>query len=117
MGLTHQGGIATFCFYENPVTDIYFSLKPGYEELAPEMIAYADEHMPQKEGERQMIMFGGQTALINAARKLGYRQVHERCDMWFDFQDRLDYPLPEGFHFAAPKDYDEMDILEERIIP
>ena len=38
-----NGEIVAFCFYENPVTDIYFSLKPGYEELAPEMTAYADE--------------------------------------------------------------------------
>ena len=37
-----NGEIVAFCFYENPVTDIYFSLKPGYEELAPEMTAYAD---------------------------------------------------------------------------
>lgn len=43
-----NGEIVAFCFYENPVTDIYFSLKPGYEELAPEMITYADKHMPQE---------------------------------------------------------------------
>lgn len=36
-----KGEIVAFCFYENPVTDIYFSLKPGYEELAPQMLAYA----------------------------------------------------------------------------
>ncbi len=45
--------ILPFCFYENPVTDIYFGLKPGYEELAPEMVAYADEQMPIKAGEQQ----------------------------------------------------------------
>jgi hypothetical protein len=26
--------IVAFCFTENPVTDIYFSLRPGYEMLA-----------------------------------------------------------------------------------
>ncbi len=26
--------IVAFCFYENPVTDIYFCLKPGYEKLS-----------------------------------------------------------------------------------
>lgn len=30
----NNGKIVAFCFYENPMTDIYFSLKPGYEELA-----------------------------------------------------------------------------------
>ena len=29
-----DGEIVAFCFYENPVTDIYFCLKPGYEKLA-----------------------------------------------------------------------------------
>lgn len=101
-----KGEIVAFCFYENPVTDIYFSLKPGYEELAPQMLAYADGHMPQKDGERQMILFGGQTALMNAAKELGYCQVYERFDMQFDFGDVLDYPLPEGFHFVKPEEYD-----------
>ena len=32
--------VVAFCFYEAPVTDIYFSLQPGYEELASEIIAY-----------------------------------------------------------------------------
>ena len=101
-----NGEIVAFCFYENPVTDIYFSLKPGYEELAPQMAAYADEHMLQKNGERRLILFGGQTALINAAKELGYRQVSERTDMQFDFEDVLDYPLPEGFHFVKPEEYE-----------
>ena len=101
-----NGEIVAFCFYENPVTDIYFSLKPGYEELAPEMIAYADQHMPRKDGKNQLILFGEQTALINAAKELGYRQVYELNDMQFDFEDVLDYPLPEGFHFVKPEEYD-----------
>lgn len=46
--LEDNGEIVAFCFYENPVTDIYFSLKPGYEELATEMMAYADGHMPKR---------------------------------------------------------------------
>ena len=76
------------------------------------MMAYADGHMPIKAGERQLILFGGQTALINAAKKLGYHQVDERFDMQFDFEDTLDYPLPEGFHFVEPEEYD-MDKIGE----
>ncbi|MDE6747935.1 MAG: hypothetical protein K2K21_02550 [Lachnospiraceae bacterium] len=34
------------------------SLKPGYEELASEMIAYADANMPIKGGKIQLILFG-----------------------------------------------------------
>ena len=55
-----NGEIVAFCFYENPVTDIYFCLKPGYEKLASEMVQYADENMfTNKEG-IQFIFFGGQ---------------------------------------------------------
>ena len=101
-----NGEVVGFCFYENPITDIYFSLRPGYEELAPEMIAYADEHMPYKGEKIQFILFGGQLALINAAEQMGYHQVYEETNMQFDFEDVLDYPLPEGFHFVKPDEYD-----------
>lgn len=101
-----NGKIVAFCFYENPMTDIYFSLKPGYEELAPEMIAYAQAHMSVKDGEMQLILFGGQDALINAAKQAGYHQKSENWDMQFDFDDVLDYPLPEGFHFVSSDEYD-----------
>ncbi|MBD5518754.1 MAG: GNAT family N-acetyltransferase [Lachnospiraceae bacterium] len=101
-----NGEIVAFCFNESPVTDIYFSLKPGYEELASEMIAYADTHMPIKGGKIQLILFGGQEALMNAAKQAGYYQKSESWDMQFDFDDVLDYPLPEGFHFVNPEEYD-----------
>ena len=70
------------------------------------MIVYADEHMPHKDGEIQLILFGEQTALLNAAKELGYRQVYDRTDMQFDFEDVLDYSLPEGFHFVKPEETD-----------
>ncbi|MBO5055035.1 MAG: GNAT family N-acetyltransferase [Eubacterium sp.] len=101
-----NGEIVGFCFYENPITDIYFSLKPGYEELAPEMIAYADKHMPHKNNKIQLILFGGQDALMKAAAQTGYHRAKEAIDMQFDFKDVLDYPLPEGFHFVSPEDVD-----------
>ena len=43
-----NGEIVAFCFYESPITEIYFCLKPRYEELASEMIAYADKNMIHK---------------------------------------------------------------------
>ena len=101
-----NGEIVAFCFNKSPVTDIYFSLKPGYEELASEMIAYADAHMPIKGGKIQLILFGGQEALMSAAKQAGYYQKSESWDMQFDFDDVLDYPLPEGFHFVDPDEYD-----------
>lgn len=101
-----NGRIVAFCFYESPMTDIYFSLRPGYEELASEMIAYADTCMVMKDEKIQLILFGGQEALMNAAKQAGYSQKSESWDMHFDFDDVLDYPLPEGFHFVNTDKYD-----------
>ena len=70
-----NGQIVAFCFTESPVTDIYFSLRPGYEELAPEMIAYADAHMPRIGGHLRFVLFQGQAVLMDAARKVGYTQT------------------------------------------
>lgn len=36
----------SFVYYESPVSCIFFSLRPGYEFLADEMIVWADESMP-----------------------------------------------------------------------
>ena len=62
--------------------------------------------MPKQDGKNQLILFGEQTALINTAKELGYCQIYERTDMQFDFEDVLDYQLPEGFHFVKPEEYD-----------
>ncbi len=101
-----DGEIVAFCFYENPRTDIYFCLMPGYEELALEMVTYADKNMKNNGKETQFIFFGGQTALMKAAEQLGYKQQSEYWDMQYDFTDELDYPLPEGFHFVKPQEVD-----------
>ncbi len=97
--------IVAMVFYENPVTDVYFSLRPGYEFLADEMVAYAASGMPKKDGKNKLIIFGAQKALMAAAERAGYRQVWSDWDMQYDFSQPLDYPLPEGYRFAdAPLD-------------
>lgn len=97
-----NGQIVAFCFTESPVTDIYFSLRPGYEELAPEMIAFADAHMPRIDGHLRFVLFQGQAALMDAARKAGYTQTGSYTDMIYEFDKPLDFPLPEGYHFVEP---------------
>ena len=105
-----NGEIVAFCFYENPVTDIYFCLKPGYEKLASEMVQYADENMfTNKEG-IQFIFFGGQDVLMRYAQQMGYHKKYERWDMQYDYTDELDFPLPEGFHFVNPQDIDRTNV-------
>lgn len=104
--------IVAFCFSENPVTDIYFSLRPGYEELAPEIIAYADQNMPNFDGNRQFILFQGQQALIRAAQQAGYVQTGRDINLQYDFENPLDYPLPAGFRFVPSHEHDVNKIAE-----
>ena len=99
------GRIVAFVFYENPVTDVYFSLRPGYECLADEMIGYALTGMPRPDGWNKLVIFGAQTALQEAAAGAGLHRTWSAWDNQYDFDTPLDYPLPEGFRFAdAPLD-------------
>lgn len=92
--------IVAFCFTENPVSDVYFSLRPGYEALAPEMVAYATSDMPRPNGQHRFVLFGAQKALTEAARQAGYRQTGGWEERVLSFDRPLDRPLPEGYRFA-----------------
>lgn len=48
--------IVAFCFNESPVTDTYFSLRPGYEELADTMVAYADLYQPHIDNQFRLVL-------------------------------------------------------------
>jgi GNAT superfamily N-acetyltransferase len=94
--------IVGFCFTEDPATDVYFSLRPGYESIADEMILWADTQMPGDPSSRRFVLFAGQTALIDAAERAGYVQTHSTTHRQYFFDQPLDYPLPSGFRFTAP---------------
>lgn len=95
--------VVGFVFTEDTVTSIFFSLRPGYEELADEMIAYAVEAFPNFNNEKEFVLFVEQKALIRAAEKQGYTVVYEDVDRLLDFsKSELDYKLPTGFHFVNP---------------
>ena len=97
--------IVALVFYENPVTDVYFSLRPGYECLAEEMIAYAESAMPRKDGKQRLVIFGAQEALIEAAKKAGWRREFGYWEKVRDFSEPLERALPDGYRFAqAPLD-------------
>lgn len=93
--------IVAFCFTENPVSDVYFSLRPGYEALAPEMIAYAESSMPRPDGRHRLVIFGAQAALISAAQRAGYNRCGGYSELVRSFDTPLAYPLPSGYRFAA----------------
>lgn len=92
--------IIALVFYENPVTDVYFSLRPGYECLADEMVAYAESDMPKKDGKQRLVIFGAQKALVEAAQKAGWRKEFGYWEKLRDFSEPLERALPEGYRFA-----------------
>ena len=98
-----------FVFYEAPVTSTYFVLRPGYEFLAGEMIGYAETAWPEFDEPRELNLLRGQKTLIEEAEKRGYTVEYEEPDMIFDFRKgKLDYPLPEGYHFVNARASDPL---------
>ena len=89
-----DGKMVGLVFYENTINDVYFSLKPGYEKLADEMVEYADTSMPRVNGYLKLVIFEGQIAIEKAARKIGYVMKDGYWDNVFDFKKSLNYQFP-----------------------
>lgn len=89
--------IVGLVFHENPVNDVYFSLRPGYEELANEMVTYAVSSMPRVDGRLRFVIFNGQNAIKEAATKIGFQESSDYMEKVFDFKQLLSFPLPRGF--------------------
>ena len=98
--------VVAFVFYESPVTDIFFSVRKGYEFLADELVDYAVNTMPNFEGRQQLVLFNGQEYLMEAAAKRGFIKAEEYEDRNYDFRNELNHPLPEGYHFVDPEKAD-----------
>lgn len=109
---TDEGTIVAFCFTENPVTDIYFSLRPGYEDLAHVMIKYAIEHMPNKDNMQRLVLFESQKALIDEVKRMRYKQTECQMDMIYDFKQEMSYELPQGFKFVDPSKINTEEVSE-----
>ncbi len=98
-----------FVFYEQPVTSIWFVLRPGYEFLAGDMIEYVETAYPKFDEPQELSLTSGQTALIEEAQRRGYHAAYEEADYIFDFRKgKLDYPLPEGYHFVDARSSDPL---------
>lgn len=103
--------VVGFVFTEEPVTSIFFNLRPGYEELAEEMVEYAEENMPNFNDEQELVLFSGQNTFVDVARKKGYEIMYENIDLICDFRKtELNYQLPEGFHFVNPQKCDPVKL-------
>lgn len=100
-----------FVFTESSPAKIYFSLRPGCEELADEMLEYAENNFPDFKNERELVLFAGQKALIQAAEKRGYHIAYDDVDLLFDFKkSELNDELPKGFHFVDPRKADPLKL-------
>ena len=95
--------VAAFAFYEEPCTEVYVNLRPGYEFLADEIVEYGEMSMPNFGGEKSFALFPGQKVLIEAVKRRGFALDREDVENVFDFSaGRLGRPLPEGFHLIDP---------------
>lgn len=101
-----EGKMAGFCFTENPRTDVYFCLRPGYECLADEMMAYADQNLGEGNEKRRLVIFEAQTAFIQAAKKAGYHKEFGYTEYGYYFDQPFERKLPEGYRFTAPGEMD-----------
>lgn len=106
-----NGKIVAFVFTESPVTDVYFSLRPGYEDLAEELVQYA-ENMPNLDNKRQLVILGEQEAIIKAAETGGYTKTGGYDELIHNYESPLDFNLPKGFHFTEIGGLDIGKVLE-----
>ena len=102
--------VVGFVFYESPLTDIFFKIRPGYEFLAAEMVDYAINYMPNYDNKQQFMLFNGQEFLMDEAQKRGFKQIYDYEDRTFDFEKELNFTLPEGFHFVDPLQADPIKL-------
>lgn len=101
-----RGGRAVaFCFYESAPGKVFFSLLPGEEALAPDMIEHAKRRLRAPDGKLELVLFSGQDALIHAAESAGFEQKRAYTSYGFDLSVPLpDAALPDGFRFARALD-------------
>ena len=76
------------------------------------MVEYADKNMPNMDGRLRLVIYQGQEAILEAAKKAGYQQNGSYVDMIYKFDKPLDYKLPNGFRFVDQGKYDMAKCLE-----
>lgn len=105
--------VVGFVFYEGSVTSIHFVLRPGYEKLADEMIAYAIDTFPDRNSEKEFVFSQAQESLINAAKKRGFQLSYKEREYRLNLNtSSLNYELPAGFHFVDPSEADSLKLAK-----
>ena len=105
--------VVGFVFHENPVTNLHFVLRPGYEALAADMVAYAEGMFSPAIGQTEFVFDPVQTALIAAAEKRGWALAEQEREYRLDMtRSALNYELPAGYHFVDPADVDALKLAK-----
>lgn len=107
-----EDNMVGFCFTENPRTDVYFCLRPEYDYLADEMMAYADQNLGEGDDKRRLVIFEAQQPFIQAAEKAGYHKEFGYTEYGYYFDQPFERTLPEGFRFTAPGELDVAKVDE-----
>ena len=103
--------VVGFVFHENPVTSLHFALRPGYEALAEDMVAYAEGMFSPAIGQTEFVFDPAQTALIAAAENRGWVLAEQDREYRLDMtKASLNYELPAGYHFVDPSDLDALKL-------
>ena len=104
--------IVAFVFYEN-LGDIYFVLRPGYEDLAEEMILYASTSFIYQNNQISFIFSKDQKELIQAAEKHGYKLSYQEKEYVLDItKTSLNFELPKGYHFVDAANIDPIKLAK-----
>ena len=103
--------VVGFVFYEASVSSIHFVLRPGYEELADEMLTYAIDMFPDWKNGKEFVFSEAQEALIHAAQKRGYKLCRKDKEYMLNIRNSaLNYELPQGFHLIDPAEVDPLKL-------
>ena len=88
--------------YEEFPGGAYFIVRPGYESLRGEMLAYAEQNLSY-EGKLKICVLNGDEAFQRIARDAGYTPTTDReANAVFDIgEERLGYSLPGGFRVTC----------------
>ncbi len=108
-----EGRLVALCFYETQIGEAYFNLDPAYARLAPELLAHAESRLRADDGGLELVLFGAQTAMLDAARAAGYEERSRWTEGVLDLTGGLpQYALPEGYAFVPPGQIDMRRMID-----
>ncbi len=104
-GIWEEGGaIVAAAFYEMDLGECILAVKPGYEHLKEEMLAYSEKELSKCEGgKRSLTVFVmNEPDLIEILKKSGYEMIYSEPVKMYDYAKGFEHkPLPDGFSIVS----------------